>query len=76
MGGGNTVFIDLPVPQSCRFLGISFGGADGDDGRLKLTPGAAPREEAKDNGSIDLTDLLCGADVDNGRLNLTPGAAP
>jgi hypothetical protein len=38
---------------------FSFGGADGDNGRLKLTPGAAPQGEAKDHGSIDLTDLLC-----------------
>jgi hypothetical protein len=35
-------FIDLPVPQSRRIRVFSFGGAGGDNGRLKLTPGAAP----------------------------------
>jgi hypothetical protein len=33
-------------------LGFSFRGADSDDGRLKLTPGAAPQREAKDDGSM------------------------
>jgi hypothetical protein len=33
--------------------------ADGVIGRLKLTPGASPQGEAKDDGSIDLTELLC-----------------
>ncbi len=40
-------------------LGFTFGGTDDDNGRLKRTPGVAPRGEAKDNGSIDLTDLSC-----------------
>ncbi len=51
MGGGDTVFINLPVPQSCR-VWVFLLAADGEDGRLKLTPGAAPQGEAKEDGSM------------------------
>jgi hypothetical protein len=76
MGGGDMAFYRSSGPTVLPHLGFSFGGADGDDGRLKLTPVGAPQGEAKDDGSIDLTDLLCGADSDNGRLKLTPGGGP
>ncbi len=67
MGGGDTVLTNLPVPKSSRIWVFSFGGADSDDGRLKLTPGAAHQGEAKNDGSIELADLFCGPflSVDN-----------
>ncbi len=53
-------FLSIFVFHNLAAFGFSFGGADGDDGRLKLTPRAASQGEAKDDSSIDLTDLLCG----------------
>jgi hypothetical protein len=52
MGGGNMVFYQSSSSTVLPHLSFSFRGADGDDGRLKLTPGAAPQGEAKDNGSM------------------------
>ncbi len=42
MGGGDTVFNLYSGSTVWSHLGSSFGSADGDDGRLKLTPGTAP----------------------------------
>jgi hypothetical protein len=37
-----TWFLSIFRFHSLAALGFSFGGADGDDGRLKLIPGATP----------------------------------
>ncbi len=42
MGGGYMVVYQSSGSTVLPHLGFSFGDADGDDGRLKLTPGAAP----------------------------------
>ncbi len=59
MGGGDMVCYWSSGSTVLPHLGFCFSGADGDNGRLKLTPGKAPQGEAKDNGSIDLTDHIC-----------------
>ncbi len=42
MGGSSMDFYRSSGSTVLPHLGVSFGGADGDDGRLKLTPSAAP----------------------------------
>jgi hypothetical protein len=42
MGGGDMVFYPSSGSTVSPHLGFSFGGHDGGNGRLKLTPGAAP----------------------------------
>jgi hypothetical protein len=42
MGGGQPLFYQSSGSTVLLHLGFSLSGTDGDNGKLKLTPGAAP----------------------------------